>query len=231
MRSNLICQRLDIAAVVGEDLHLAMNEWRNRNTCFIGQPCIDAAVAGSPRRGTNRHKDGEKGKQFFHGSLSFSESLREAEIKILQACRIGVFYSKLLVMSQPESKKSLITLYVCAVCDRNPSRLDTAQAQGYLFLRKLRHVFKGENDIKLKSVKCLGGCECNGKPNGCCSVGLTSANRHSYVLNQLDPQKDIWKIIEFLRLYRAQKNGRIYCKHSIHADVLRPHVATRIPGP
>jgi predicted metal-binding protein len=134
-------------------------------------------------------------------------------------------------METPAATDFCITLYVCAVCDRNPTVADTPAAEGRIFYQQVQAHFAGHEGIRVKSVKCLGGCECNGTPNGCCSVALTSHGRHTYVLNQLNPAADVWKLDEFLRLYNARPNGRIWCRDSVHAEALRPHIATRVPPP
>jgi len=48
-------------------------------------------------------------------------------------------------------------------------------------------------------------------------------------LNQLDPAKDGWKVLEFLRLYTKRRNGRIACAESDRRAEIAPHLATRVP--
>jgi predicted metal-binding protein len=125
-----------------------------------------------------------------------------------------------------------ITVFVCRTCDRDPARMETLAAEGGGFGEVVRKLLKGMTNVRVRTVKCLGGCECYGDGttvNGCCSVGLAGEGRFSYVLNRFDPAADGWKVPEFLRLYRKRPNGRIVCGESERADELRPHVAARVP--
>jgi predicted metal-binding protein len=134
-------------------------------------------------------------------------------------------------MKRDVAARKVITVFVCATCDRDPARRERPGAEGLGFLRAVRRLLRAEVDVQVKSVRCLGGCECPaaGAVNGCCSVGLAGPGRHSYVINKLDPAADGWKIREFIRLYRARRNGRIRCGESPQAGELRPHVATKVP--
>lgn len=132
----------------------------------------------------------------------------------------------------PPAASAQITLYVCRSCDTNPSKMETPEARkGRTFLRLLRKALASQADITLRPITCLGGCEHSGTPNGCCSVGLAATGRYSYVLNKLQPTTDVWKVLEFLRLYRKAPQGIIRSKNSPHAEYLRPHIATRVPPP
>lgn len=126
-------------------------------------------------------------------------------------------------------KKTDVTVFVCRTCDRDKAKWETPEAEGVGFLGQVRRLLRGDASVKVRAVACLGGCECNGTPNGCCSVGLAGKGRFGYVLNQFDPAQDGWKVLEFLRLYRLKPNGRIVCRDSDHYDQLTGHVATRVP--
>lgn len=126
-----------------------------------------------------------------------------------------------------------IDVYVCATCDRDPAKVETPQAgEGKRLHGVLKRLLAAEADVGVRSVKCLGGCECpkGGAANGCCSVGFSAPGRFSYVFNLLGPA-DGWKVVEFLRLYRMRPNGRIACKDSPRRAELGPHVLTRVPPP
>ncbi|PZP38863.1 MAG: hypothetical protein DI585_06030 [Pseudomonas fluorescens] len=124
----------------------------------------------------------------------------------------------------------IIKVFVCRSCDRDPARWEKEGAEGAGFLVQVRKLLKHFPDVEVKGMNCLGGCECSGMPNGCCSVGFASRGRFSYVFNQLKPDVDGWKVVELLKLYRKRGNGRIACADSEHNDALRPHVATRVPS-
>lgn len=126
------------------------------------------------------------------------------------------------------SKKSAATVYVCTSCDRNPARLETPQAEGLAYLAQVKQLLKAR-PVEVCGVKCLGGCEAGGTPNGCCSIGLTASGKHSYVFNQLVPGADDSKLLELIELYFKRPNGRIHCSESPRADALRPHVTTCVP--
>jgi len=127
----------------------------------------------------------------------------------------------------------MIDVYVCATCDRDMRKVDTEMAEGRRFVAAVRRLLESEKDVRVRSVKCLGGCECpkNGAASGCCSIGFSSPGRFSYVFNLLKPESDGWKVLEFLRLYRMRPNGRIACGDSKHKATLGPHVLTRVPPP
>lgn len=128
------------------------------------------------------------------------------------------------------SEKNAATVFVCTMCDRDPTRMETPQAEGLAYLAQLKKLFK-DQPVKVCGVKCLGGCEANSTPNGCCSVGLVGEGRHSYVFNQLNPTTDDWKLLEFLERYFKRPPGRILCRESERGDELRPHVCTCVPPP
>jgi predicted metal-binding protein len=128
------------------------------------------------------------------------------------------------------SEKSAVTVFVCTMCDRDPAKVEAPRAEGLAYLAHVKKLLRGQ-PVKVCGVKCLGGCEANGTPNGCCSVGLAGEGRHSYVFNKLNPSTDDWKLLEFLKLYLRKPHGRIMCGESARADELRPHVATRVPPP
>jgi predicted metal-binding protein len=121
------------------------------------------------------------------------------------------------------------TLYVCTQCDRNPAHHESKTAEGHAFYKTLTQHFAAQEHLHIKPIECLGGCECNGTPNGCCSIGITSAHGHAYVINQLNPAADIWKLEELLRLYAEHPQGRILSRNSPHTQALLPHIATRVP--
>ena len=127
--------------------------------------------------------------------------------------------------------KHWIDVYVCITCDREARKVDTPEAEGRGFAAAVRKLLAAEQDVKVRSVKCLGGCECPkaGAVNGCCSVGFAGTGRFSYVFNLLKPEHDGWKVLEFLRLYRMRPNGRIACADSSRRAELAPHLATRVP--
>jgi predicted metal-binding protein len=140
----------------------------------------------------------------------------------------------------PAPKKNsavTVALHVCTTCDRDPARMETPQAEGTGFLNALETHFAQSplpgTKLILKPVKCLGGCEClpagSSRPNGCCSVGLSAPGRWSYVLNRFNPESDIWKLAELLRLYLERPNGRIASKESPHRDAIKGHIGTRVP--
>ncbi|HEX2859828.1 MAG TPA: DUF1636 family protein [Alphaproteobacteria bacterium] len=127
--------------------------------------------------------------------------------------------------------KNAATVYVCTSCDRNPAQLETPQAEGFAYLAQVKQLLKNQPSLQVCGVKCLGGCEANGTPNGCCSIGLTATGKHSYVFNQLMPGTDDDKLLELIQLYFKRPNGRIHCSESPRADALRPHVTTCVPPP
>jgi predicted metal-binding protein len=125
----------------------------------------------------------------------------------------------------------MITVCVCRLCDRDPAVQDTAGAEGGIFMKQVKRLLAPVKDVVVKPVDCLGGCEWNpnGKPNGCCSVSFAGEGRYSYVFNGLDPEKDEWKVLEFLKLYKKRRSGRIACADSVHRAEIAPHLATRVP--
>lgn len=123
----------------------------------------------------------------------------------------------------------MITLYVCLNCDRDPVRLHAPEAEGRGWFKTLKKALAGHEGVQVKSVNCLGGCECTSKgvANGCCSVGLMAPGKFGFVLNQFLPGQDDGKIMEFLRRYAARKDGRLGCHDE---PDLNRHVATRLPA-
>ncbi len=125
----------------------------------------------------------------------------------------------------------MITVFVCRLCDRDPAVQDTSAAEGGAFLKQMKHAFAPMKDVVVKPVDCLGGCEYGhtDKPNGCCSVGFAGEGRYSYVFNGFQPEGDAWKVLEFMKLYKKRRSGRIACADSEHRSQIAPHLATRVP--
>lgn len=125
----------------------------------------------------------------------------------------------------------MITVFVCRLCDRDPTVQDTVAAEGGAFLKQMKRVLAPMKDVVVKPVDCLGGCECSPEkqPNGCCSVGFAGEGRYSYVFNGLNPATDEWKVLQFLKLYKMRRSGRIACADSPHRTDIAPHLATRVP--
>ena len=98
-------------------------------------------------------------------------------------------------------------------------------------MKEVKALLAGAKDVQVKPVDCLGGCECSPDAalNGCCSVGFAGEGRYSYVFNRLKPDVDGWKVLEFLRLYKKRKSGRISCADSVQRAEIAPHLATRVP--
>ncbi|TKW60453.1 MAG: DUF1636 domain-containing protein [Blastochloris viridis] len=125
----------------------------------------------------------------------------------------------------------MITVFVCRLCDRDPAVQDTSAAEGGAFVKQMKRALAPMKDVVVKPVDCLGGCDYGfeGQPNGCCSVGLAGDGRYSYVLNGFNPETDEWKILEFVKLYKKRRNGRIACADSPRRSEIAPHLATRVP--
>lgn len=125
----------------------------------------------------------------------------------------------------------MITLYVCLNCDRDPVRSHAPDAEGRAWFKALKADFEGHADVQVRSVNCLGGCDCvtaaKEAAPGCCSVGLMAPGKFGFVLNQLVPGVDDAKVREFVRRYADQADGRLMCADE---PELKKHVATRLPA-
>lgn len=124
----------------------------------------------------------------------------------------------------------MITLFVCLNCDRETARIHAPDADGRGWFKNLKKALAGQDGVQVKSVNCLGGCECSvaeGDGNGCCSVGLVGSGKFGYVLNQLVPGMDDWKVLDFIKRYQRRKDGLLGCKD---VPELKRHIATRLPA-
>lgn len=121
---------------------------------------------------------------------------------------------------------AIVTLFVCLRCDRDAARFETAEAEGRGWFKILKQAFADNDGVQVRSTNCMGGCECSGMPNGCCSVGLVSEGKYGFVLNQLNPESDTAKLEILVQRYQESGDGRLKCGNE--PDLLR-HIATRLP--
>lgn len=127
----------------------------------------------------------------------------------------------------------MITVFVCVNCDRCGECADTDKAEGYAWLKSLKNLFRGRPEVQVKSVNCMGGCECSaaeGQDNGCCSVGLVGQGKFGYVLNQLVPVMDDAKVELLVERYLARKDGLLTPKGTDLTREVRRHIAARLPA-
>jgi predicted metal-binding protein len=128
---------------------------------------------------------------------------------------------------------TMITVFVCLKCDCCGDCVDTGKAEGYGWFKALKLRLQHMDNVQVKSVNCLGGCEysvAEGQDNGCCSVGLVGQGKFGYVLNQLVPGEDDDKVVLLVERYLARKDGLLTPKGTDLTREVRRHIATRLPA-
>jgi predicted metal-binding protein len=89
------------------------------------------------------------------------------------------------------------TLFVCITCRRegDPPAEKRPGARLYETLKELA------GDIEVVPVECLSNCTRS------CSTAVTGSGKWTYVVGNLDPDKNVSDILEFARLHKAHEHG------------------------
>lgn len=95
-------------------------------------------------------------------------------------------------------------LQVCIEC-KHPSRIKQWQSKpgGKDLYDKLAHQLKATKVITVRPVACLGNCSCR------CRVSVTGRNRWTWLLGDINPDKDISFVLSFVSDWLNADKGLI----------------------
>ncbi|MEE9590000.1 MAG: DUF1636 domain-containing protein [Hyphomicrobiaceae bacterium] len=115
-------------------------------------------------------------------------------------------------------------IYVCNTCRPEGFIGDDEDRPGAVFARALLREAQGRGlteQIELKAVNCLSVCK---RP---CTVAVSDAGKFTYVIGDLEPERDTAAVLEFVMKYREAGDG--ITKWRERPEVVRKGTVARIP--
>ena len=113
------------------------------------------------------------------------------------------------------------TLYVCVTCRREgepPAEVRAGMGSGARFYAALKEC---ATDIDVVPVECLSNCTRS------CSAAVTAAGKWTYVVGDLDPEKNIDDVLTFARAHKVVPDGLVpWRERPVH---VRQHTIARVP--
>lgn len=117
----------------------------------------------------------------------------------------------------------MTTITVCTTC-RNASHRDdkSVDPDGEAFLDAVRTAVSGHNDLAVRGVACLMGC------NQGCNVAISENGKMSYVLGRFDgTDEDAAAVVEYASQHAAQETGVVPFRS--WPQGVKGHFIARIP--
>ncbi|MGO9173258.1 MAG: DUF1636 family protein [Rhodomicrobium sp.] len=119
---------------------------------------------------------------------------------------------------------SRVTLHVCVTCRRGEETLEPKEGRsGYKMQLALARAMEAGKaaGIELVPAECLSGCKRS------CTVALAAPGKWSYVIADLDPERQAGDILTFAQQYSAHPDGVPFWRE--RPEIVKRSVLARVP--